>query len=213
MKLAKIAKICKQNASVEILNETVEKEEGVTTWNEEDVENGLVRLSGTQWIGDGAAFYKLSGMPRIENEEQWFKQYDVPMKKKDVFFFQQREMPDAFDWDDYTKEEKTADVFGVTIGVMDHVLQGVYATEDAEVQLVNTQYLEPIDDMAHAEITIRHMENGQAYICIREKMELIAVILPMRFGNTVRSTNTESELQRLLWVIQEQIREAKRDAE
>ena len=213
MKMSKIAKICKSRAHVEILNESVTLPAGMERWSQEEVEAGFVKLAGTQWIGDGGAFYKMSGLPQIISAAQWFRQYDVPEKKTREYFFQQNQMSPWIDWRDYAPNEETADIYGATIGCNGYVLKGVYATNSPEMLLVNTEYLEPIDDLATAEITIRHSKKCRSYICIRQEMELVAVILPVVFGATVSCINTQTELQFMLETITRQINESRRHRE
>lgn len=205
MKLAKVAKLCKRYNHVEILNEQVITPAGVDNWTQEEVEKGLVQLAGTQWIGDGDAFYKMSGMPQIITAAQWLRQYDVPERKRDQYFFAQNKLKTWMNWDDYAAGEQTADIRGTTIGCDGLVPQGVYAADGPEVQLVDTAYLEPLDDLMRAEIVIRRDETGKAYIGVRQEMELVAVIRPIVFGATAGCINTETELELLLSAISQQI--------
>lgn len=219
MKMSKIAKICKSYAHVEILNESVIVPDGMTTWTQEDVETGLVQLAGTQWIGDGGAFYKMSGLPQIITSTQWARLYDVAESTMEKYLFEQRALPLYIDWKDYALREFTADIYNTTIGYDGRILRAVYATETPELLLINEEYLAPIDKLYDAEIRIRHTEKGQPYVCIRQEMELIAVIMPIALNATAHNLNMEVELDCMLNAISEQIeksrvqREAKKQEE
>ncbi|MCD8355882.1 MAG: hypothetical protein LUE11_04845 [Clostridia bacterium] len=65
MKIADVIKICKATKRVEIYNKNAETKKFADGTEE-------IRYSGTQWIGNGAAFYCMSGTPRIETEDEFF---------------------------------------------------------------------------------------------------------------------------------------------
>lgn len=205
MKMAKIAKICKRYAHVEILNESVIVPDGMTAWTQEDVETGTVQLVGTQWMCNGAAAYKMSGMPQIVTAAQWFKQYDVAESTMEKYLFEQRALPVNIDWKDYAQRELTADVYDTTIGYDGRILRAVYATETPELLLINEEYLSPVDKLYDSEIRIRYTEKGRPYVCIRQEMELIAVIMPIMFNATEHNFNMVVELEFMLNAISEQI--------
>lgn len=206
MKISSVVNICKRNKHIWIYNMGGETETQLPDGTAE------TKYSGVQWISNGAASYCMAGTPRIESETEFFTQYDVPESEREKYLFKQQGVPNAFELKPYVEQgaEIMARPTSITISVDDTVLRGI--SYGRNMFFVRERYLEPFkkspDDAI--EFAVRHMENGQPYLYIREEMCGAACIAPYLARDNATWNTAADELRDFSDEVQ---REIEQDAE
>ena len=183
MKISKIMQIMKQDKCIIMHNER---------WKEG--ENPV--FGGNQWGGNGAALYNLEGVPEIKSRDEFGMLYDIKESKRVEYYFDLRPMPELFDMADYAEGEEMADRMKTTVGFEDRVLCAVRG-ENGTILFVNSRYLEPFRGEEGVEYIIRDGEHGK-YLCIRQEMELKAVIMPVIIRGKSKNYRILNEIQ-MIW--------------
>ena len=129
-----------------------------------------------QYIGDGAALYKISGLPLLTGEE-YKTLFDVKAKDREkITVLDDGSMPLSLE--DYCQGEKEAKAEYFTFYYGERVLMPL-STED-EVILIEYKYLKPLsDDQAYQSFWSRTDGNGNSYIVVKNGMLAQAAILPV----------------------------------
>lgn len=133
--------------------------------------------AGSQWIGDGSAFYPVSGLPKL-TRENIFTIFDVPWDKRENFFFQETKAPDI-NFEDADPTEKLAgkgDAYVIYNGL---TLCPIAASQG--LMLLDAKYLRPFfgtDD--GFDVYERINSKGQSYFAIKQGFILLGIILPVK---------------------------------
>lgn len=191
MRLAKVIQIMKQDRTIILFNEH---------WTDEPE----LQISGNQWIGNGFAMFNLEGTPRIENKAQFQRLYDIPEKKVSEYYFDQRSQLVEFGLKDYENNEEMADPLSTTIGIRDYVLVAMRG-ENGTIMFINSRYLDPFRGEEGVEYTIRRTKSNYLCLCVRQEMELKAVVMPIVMKDSGKCHNTAYELELVLNEMQAQI--------
>lgn len=132
--------------------------------------------AGSQWIGDGSAFYPVSGLPKL-TRENIFTIFDVPWDKRENFYFDQRELP-GINFEDVDPTEKLCgkgDSYVIYNGL---TLCPIAASQG--LMLLDAKYLKPFygtDD--GFDVYERINSQGVSYFAIKQGFILLGIILPV----------------------------------
>ena len=120
MKIKSIAQICKKSKTVFLL---------------EDYENG------NQWIGDGQAFYPVTGLPQLD-EESIFTIFDIPEKQQDKWSFNNTAMPGHISFEDTDPGEAHIDKYGLQVVYHGRQLKSCLTRHG--IEFIDSLYLSPL---------------------------------------------------------------------
>lgn len=136
----------------------------------------MTEAAGSQWIGDGKAFYPISGLPELTRENV-FTIFDVPVDKREGFYFSEVEtLPYCFD--DYDVAERL-----VSKGDLYLIFDGMTACPFKTSQglyLIDAKYLRPFYGTEDGfDIYERISATGETYFAVKAGFLLLGLILPI----------------------------------
>lgn len=159
MKIKSAVSICLRNESLILCDETVG-------------ETGEVR----QWIGDGAAFYLLEGLPYL-NEDTVFRVFDITEKQQGKIYFRKDIFPATVDPDDHKPDDMNAEPGMLSINYGGNTY--VPYVGGGKLVYINREYMAPFRDKADGlSLVIRDMENGLPYLVVMFGLLTIGIIMP-----------------------------------
>ncbi|MBQ4347361.1 MAG: hypothetical protein IJC39_02820 [Firmicutes bacterium] len=128
-----------------------------------------------QYIGDGAALYKINGLPLLNGEEVKTL-FDIKAKDREkVTVIDYDGQP--LDMNDYSDGEVRADAAYFTFCYGEKVLLPLGTAE--EIILIEYKYLKPVsDEQEYQNFWKRTDNNGNSYIVVKNGMLAQAAILP-----------------------------------
>ena len=133
-----------------------------------------------QYIGDGAALYKINGLPLLNGEEVKTL-FDVKAKDREKITVIDNDVT-VFDVSDYWTGEKKAKAAYFTFCYGEKVLLPL--STDDEIILIEYKYLKPVsDEQEYQTFWKRTDDNGNSYIVVKNGMIAQAAILPMVIEN------------------------------
>lgn len=184
MKINKIAKICKKNKSLILSTEE----------------------NGSQWIGNGAAYYRVEGMPEIDTGNV-FAMFELDEDKVcEKWYISEEQMPGMFDLSMAETGDRVQEA--LMIFEWDDVRTIALQTDAEEVLMVNDLYFVPVAEEM-TEMIVRHTQSGAPYIIVRRGFFNIAIVMPMRIRASAEEL--ERKLQRLTQAVSEQAEKAVRE--
>ena len=164
MKIQKIAKLCKRQSTIEVVDLVLPGE--------------IV-----QFVGNGSALYALYGMPRI-SEDNAFGLFDIPKDKKKVFStarFSAAELGYSF------QDNPEGDTAVFRSPILLGFNGGSYEVlrTDAGFRVIESVYLEPVADGPFT-LWLRHTRTGGVRIIVKDAdFQLVAIIEPSRIPDDV----------------------------
>ena len=130
-----------------------------------------------QFLGDGAAFYAMYGMPTLEKETV-FRLSDVPREKENDFIFTEESVPEGFNFTDYDAGEEIIEHSFPVVKSGGTLLLPV-RTGGTNVCFIPLKYIKPFSDDEGAVICRRSTKAGSPYIVVKVGITLVAVIVPI----------------------------------
>ena len=130
---------------------------------------------GQQYIGDGAALYKINGLPAL-NADEVMTLFDLKAKEREKMEVIERDgVP--LDISDYDPDETELDDTYFTFCCGERVLLPL--SDANELLLVEHKYLKPISDKTeYRRYFLRKDEGGNSYVVVKAGMIAQAAILP-----------------------------------
>lgn len=174
MKMQKVLALCKKRKNATII--TVENE---------------------QWVGVGAAYYKLDGMPRVETENEF---RTLAGMNQDTNVVMVEEHPSFVDFGDYNAQNESVRWMNAAVYLDDRKYCG-FATE-SDVVVVAEEYMQMFNgDDLQFEMRESKMMTGDTiwYVCVLEGMILMGCIFEAKFSTNV--TTDAEDLRRILKAI------------
>lgn len=158
MKLKKIASLCAKTKCIFLY----------------DVPDGYGNIS--QWIGDGAACYPITGLPYLE-QDNIYAMFDLTDKQADKYFFKHVSAPEGISFEDYEPGEHQ-----LSDGYLSIVYGGItmkpFQTR-AGIKFVRGKHLAPIEDLMDVTVFFERKDaGGGTYIVAKTGFMIGAIILP-----------------------------------
>ena len=153
MQIKQIAALCKKRKVIYIATEADEQ----------------------QYIGDGAALYKITGLPALCADEV-MTLFDFKAKERDKMEVIERDgVP--MDISDYDQDETELDDTYFTFCYGERVLLPL--SDADELILIETKYLKPVsDELEYQRYFLRKDNSGNRYVVVKNGMIAQAAILP-----------------------------------
>ncbi|WMJ83387.1 hypothetical protein ACS3UN_09955 [Oscillospiraceae bacterium LTW-04] len=161
MKIKDVATLCKKN-KIAILYES---------GADDSVE---------QYVGDGAAIYKLFGLPYLDTSNL-LTIFDVPEKDRTKWLVNSRVLPEGINLSDCCEGEQLIDERGTypEIVYAGRVLKPLEISNG--IILIQTKYLKPVsDEQEMQELYERKTRDGLSYIVVKTGLIAQAAIMPMQ---------------------------------
>jgi hypothetical protein len=156
LKIKNVAQICKHTKTVYLL--------------ENDADNPC------QWIGNGKAFYPVTGLPLL-NEESIYTIFDIPEKQRDKWFYSYEEMPVHISFEDTVQEEYQIEKYNLSISYNGMQLRSLHTFNG--IVFIESQYLSPlVNVLDNVEFYVRKKPSGEIYIVAKTGFLIAAVIMP-----------------------------------
>jgi hypothetical protein len=175
MKLKKVASVCGRAKRIIIYNKVTEE--------------GELR---EQWIGDGAAAYKLEGLPELDTNTA-MTVFDVPPDKREKWYAESTETPDSMSFSDVDDSDEIVSDRKLTVIHNGHEL--LPCITKSGLTLIKTEYLQPLSDVFNSmELYVRTNCDGERAVVAKTGMYIQAVI--MRFTVTKSLTDEIGNLYR-----------------
>lgn len=158
MKLKKIASLCAKSKCIFLY----------------DVPDSCGDVS--QWIGDGAACYPITGLPYLE-QDNIYAMFDLTDKQADKYFFKHVTAPVGISFKDYEPGEHQLSDGDISITYGGISLKP-FRTR-AGIKFVRGKHLAPIEDAADLTVFFeRKNASGGTYIVAKAGLMIAAIILP-----------------------------------
>lgn len=159
MKIKDIAALCKKRKRIQIATEP----------------------DGEQYIGDGAAIYKISGLPQICGDEV-MTLFDLKEKEREkIAVTETKGAP--LDMEDCAAGEKRLEAKYFTFSYGERMLLPLSGADG--LLLIDRKYLKPLaEDMAYLSFWRREDVGGQPYIVLKAGLLAQAAIMPFRIEDT-----------------------------
>ena len=158
MKIKNIAAICKKRKYAVIY--------------ERETDSGDV----VQYIGDGAAAYPITGLPRLD-KESLLTIFDVPEKQREDWFVQIAGIPSEISFEDTDGIEKPVEREAISIVYSGTTLKPLQTRRG--LVFIESRYLSPVSDVLDVlELYERITRSGTPYIVAKAGFLLQAVIMP-----------------------------------
>ena len=165
MKLKKIAQECREHGSMLLIDHV-------------DAE-GCIR----QWIGSGAAFYPVEGLPYLQ-EEHLQGVFELTDKQCGKMRICKEKAPEGIDFGDTAEEMRCADGL-IRIIAGGHELRTVWA--DGRARMILESALDPIlIEHKNADFFLRRTPGGSFYIAVKEGLLLVGIVFPSMLGEEAR---------------------------
>lgn len=142
------------------------------------------------WLATRAAFYKAPGMPDITGSEITAV-LDINSKEAQKIYIEEqycRGVHDIFGMDLTAGTAQDIETYSIPISAVSH---GVYATalvcKDGELVFYDDKWLLPVLDVFkesdYVNMVVRITAGGTRYIVIKDGLEVIAAIMPLKVVN------------------------------
>lgn len=129
-----------------------------------------------QWLGDGASLYPVYNLPKL-TRDNIFTMFDVAEDKRDKFYFQERPLPESYNFGDADESEQLIERGKLTICTHGRVLEPLKTSQG--IAFINIRYLKPFADTeAGYELYERIDTYGKPYIVVKSGFILLGVIIP-----------------------------------
>lgn len=130
----------------------------------------------SQWIGDGAACYPITGLPYLE-QDNIYAMFDLTDKQADKYFFKHVSAPEGISFKDYEPGEHQ-----LSDGYLSIVYGGItmkpFQTR-AGIKFVRGKHLAPIEDLMDVTVFFERKDaGGGTYIVAKTGFMIGAIILP-----------------------------------
>lgn len=135
---------------------------------------------GTQWAGTGYAVYRLPENLGKLTQDALCAIFDIPQEKQGKMLIQTKDLPDAYDTDDYCPGEREL------LYWMDRrlILSGrdlvPLKAPSGEIFTIQTKNLRPLSDAEQPGLSLRKTETGTPYIVFKDGLFVQAIIMPCR---------------------------------
>lgn len=156
MKIKDIAGVCRKEKEIIIYDRTDGK-------------------SVQQYVGVGAAVYKINGLPYLTSYDV-ATMFDLSEEQKNSWYIEQRELPASLDFDDFSDNEIPAERLNISIIYGDKTLRAV-ATKTG-IFFVNALFLRPFKGISDAELYLRE-RGSNVYLVVKTGFLLNAMIMPI----------------------------------
>ena len=158
MKIKNIAAICKKYKQVVLLNRYGDGE------------------TVTQYMGDAAALYPISGLPELD-EESILTIFDVPEKQREDWLVKYIGVPEGINFEDTDANEKIIEQGNLSVVYAGKTLKPLETRRG--LVFIESRYLSPISDVLDVmELYERFTPSGTPYIVAKAGFLLQAVIMP-----------------------------------
>ena len=154
MKVKDIAAICRRENQIIIYDNT----------------NGS---SVQQYIGTGAAVYKLENLPYL-NEDNIITLFDISEKKREDIYINLVQAPGVLNLEDFASGEVIAEKLNIVITYAGTAFNAIKTADG--VYFINSAYLHPFKNIEQTEIYFR--QGKISYFAVKVGLLLQAVILP-----------------------------------
>ncbi len=155
MKVKDIAAICRRENQIIIYDNT----------------NGS---SVQQYIGTGAAVYKLENLPYL-NEDNIITLFDISEKKREDIYINLVQAPGVLNLEDFAPGEVIAEKLNIVITYAGTAFNAIKTAD--EVYFINSAYLRPFKNIEQTEIYFR--QGKISYFAVKVGLLLQAVIMPL----------------------------------
>lgn len=134
---------------------------------------------GTQWLGDGVAYYPLIQAPEF-SEDSFYATFDITEKEAEGIIFRKEELPDGFNFSNDADEELFAERNEILISYRGKDYCIYHALEGA--LYINAKYLKPIEK-DKTEVYIRRTPKGTPYFVYKVGFMAQAIVAPLSFNS------------------------------
>ncbi|MBU5464954.1 hypothetical protein [Anaerotignum sp. MSJ-24] len=155
MKVKDIAAICRRENQIIIYDNT----------------NGS---SVQQYIGTGAAVYKLENLPYL-NEDNIITLFDISEKKREDIYINLVQAPGVLNLEDFAPGEVIAEKLNIVITYAGTAFNAIKTADG--VYFINSAYLRPFKNIEQTEIYFR--QGKISYFAVKVGLLLQAVIMPL----------------------------------
>lgn len=156
MKVKDIAAICRRENQIIIYDDT----------------NGS---SVQQYVGTGAAVYKLENLPYL-NEDNIITLFDISEKKREDIYINLVQAPGVLNLEDFAPGEVIAEKLNIVITYAGTAFNAIKTADG--VYFINSAYLRPFKNIEQTEIYFRQSKKI-SYFAVKVGLLLQAVIMPL----------------------------------
>lgn len=156
MKVKDIAAICRRENQIIIYDDT----------------NGS---SVQQYVGTGAAVYKLENLPYL-NEDNIITLFDISEKKREDIYINLVQAPGLLNLEDFAPGEVIAEKLNIVITYAGTAFNAIKTADG--VYFINSAYLRPFKNIEQTEIYFRQSKKI-SYFAVKVGLLLQAVIMPL----------------------------------
>jgi hypothetical protein len=134
---------------------------------------------GEQWLGIGAAAYRMSNMPHL-TPETVLTMWDIPpAKQKKDWFCAEAKLPLELSFEDYAPGETQIEPLKTKIEWEGECYW--LFPDDQRIYAINESYLKPaFDEWSYLTFCKRLTGKGGFTLCVKVAMELKAVVMPVK---------------------------------
>lgn len=156
MKVKDIAAICRRENQIIIYDDT----------------NGS---SVQQYVGTGAAVYKLENLPYL-NEDNIITLFDISEKKREDIYINLVQAPGVLNLEDFAPGEVIAEKLNIVITYAGTAFNAIKTADS--VYFINSAYLRPFKNIEQTEIYFRQSKKI-SYFAVKVGLLLQTVIMPL----------------------------------
>ena len=132
---------------------------------------------GCQWLSDGSAFYPVSGLPEL-TKENLFAIFDVPVEKREGYYFQEI-IPPELNFDNADPGEQLTGKSDVYIVYEGRCLYPQITSQG--LAFIDSKYLRPFYGQEDGfDIYERINAKGHSYFAVKSGFLLLGLILPVK---------------------------------
>ena len=151
---------------------------------------------GEQWISNGHAIYRLSGLPHM-TAEAMLKIFDVPEDKRTKWHCEESELPTSvINFEDYEHGEVETTPLRISIGVFGTGYR--FFVDGKRIHSIDDDYINPLrDDPTYLSFHKRETVKGGFVLACKVGLELKAIILPRPLNDNDVFTEDINKIARL----------------
>lgn len=128
-----------------------------------------------QWLSNGEAYYPVYNFPKL-TKENVFTMFDIPEDKHNKFYYDERSLPNDFNFNDYDSSEIMLEREAFSIAGAGYSVLPLKTK--SEIIFANERYLKPFSDMEQIELYLRKNNTDVPYIAVKNGMLLVGIIMP-----------------------------------
>lgn len=137
----------------------------------------LLDAPNDQWLGDGFAFYQISGLPYMDIDNICVM-FDIPEKKQQKLDFYQKQAPEIMNFADADGAEWKVEASELCVRF--HGMELIPLQTSKGIAFIQEKYLTPLDNLDYFRLYERKTKEGSLYLVGKIGLVIQAVIPPVK---------------------------------